>query len=168
MGTNEPVLDLALVSRDAARGGDLHNIIGKVAQRLTFIAPLDVLQECGGSCEHALLVVDGYALGTESLMLCRKLRLAGFSRPIVLAWRHNTALDRAVCREYGADEIIFRPFVASKVLLVILSAASNWQPGIGGPANHRGRQHPGDEGILGPGFAGVLGAAGGRTELRTP
>jgi len=168
MGINEPVLNLAFVSNTTESSGGLHNIVRDIAHRLTVIAPLDALKEWSASCEHALIVVDGYALGTEALMLCRRLRLAGLTQPIVLAWMHSTNLDRAVCREYGVDEIILRPFVAAKVLSTLLTLASNWQPRTDNPADDRGRKLAGDAGFFGAGFAGALGAFRGRTELRTP
>jgi len=185
MGINEPVLNLAFVSEASANNGDLHNIMRDISRRLTCIAPQDALRECGTSCEHALIVVDGYALGIEALTLCRRFRLAGLTQPIVLAWIHHTDLDRAACREYGVDEIIFRPFVMGKVLSTVLSLASNWQPRVEGVADDHGRKHAGDDGLFGTGFAGVpvpalgsgvlvpplgsgvLGGSGGRTELRT-
>ena len=168
MGINEPLLNLAFVSEASANNGDLHNIMRDISQRLTCIAPRDAVQEWGNSCEHALIVVDGYALGTQALMLCRRLRLAGLTQPIVLAWMHGTDLDRAACREYGVDEIILRPLVAGKVLSTILSLASNWQPRIGSLADDRGRRHSGDDRYFGANYAAVLDATRGRTELRTP
>jgi len=76
------------------------------------------------SCEHALIVIDGYALGREALELCRRLRLAGVTQPIILAWRHSTDLDRAVCREFGASAVISRPFDPNKVASSIRVAAT--------------------------------------------
>ncbi|MFA6312283.1 MAG: hypothetical protein WCV99_21675 [Sterolibacterium sp.] len=167
MGINLPVLTLAFISDAAACNGDLHDILRKIAQRLTLIAPQDAIRDLSVSCDHALVVVDGYALGTDALVLCRRLRLAGLTQSIALAWMHHTDLDRAACREYGIDEIIFRPFVTGKVSATILSLASNWQPRIEGRSDHRSRKHVGNDGYSGAGLASVLGATGGRTELRT-
>ena len=168
MGINEPVLNIAFVSNDAACSIDLRDIMRDIAQRLVCIAPQDALREWNTSCEHVLIVVDGYALGSEALVVCRRLRLAGLTQPIVLAWLHSTDLDRAACREYGADEVISRPFVTGKVLSTILSAASDWQPKIGSLAEDRGRKHAGEDGFFGAGFAGLLAGSGGRAGLRTP
>lgn len=168
MGVNEPVLNLAYVSKAADCSGDLYNIICNIAPRVTCFAPREALQEWGASCEHGLIVVDGYSLGTEALMLCRRLRLVGLTQPIVLAWMHDTDLDRAACREYGVDEVVIRPFAVSKLSSTILSIASNWRAGITGLVDDDSRTHSGYDGFLATGFTGIPGDRDRRIELRTP
>lgn len=167
MGVNEPVLDLAYVSKAADCSGDLYSIICGIAPRVTCFAPREALQKWGATCEHCLIVVDGYSLGTEALMLCRRLRLVGLTQPIVLAWMHDTDLDRAACREYGVDEVVVQPFAMSKLSSTILSIASNWRPRLTDLADDDSRTHSGYDGFLGTGFTGIPPGRGERTELRT-
>ena len=70
-------------------------------------------------------MIDGYALGREALELCRRLRLTGVTKPIILAWTHSTDLDRAVCQEFGASAVISRPFDLNKVASSIRAAATD-------------------------------------------
>lgn len=126
MGVNQPVLDIAYVSKDTARNEDLQQILGAFASPFVSATPRVALAEWNrSSCEHALIVIDGCALGPEALQLCRRLRLAGVSKPIILAWRHSTDLDRAVCREFGASALISRPFDPNKVASSIRAAATD-------------------------------------------
>ena len=125
MGVNQPVLDIAYVSRDTVCTQDLRHILGAFANPFVSATPQVALEEWKrSSCEHALIVIDGYALGREALDLCRRLRLAGVSKPIILAWTRNTDLDRAVCREFGASAVISRPFDLNKVAASIRAAAT--------------------------------------------
>ena len=126
MGVNQPVLDIAYVSKDTACNQDLQQILGVFASPFVSATPRVAMEECKrSSCEHALIVIDGYALGREALELCRRLRLAGVTKPIILAWIHSTDLDRAVCREFGASAIISRPFDPNKVAASIRAAATD-------------------------------------------
>lgn len=126
MGVNQPVLDIAYVSKDTACNGDLQQILGVFANPFVSATPRVALEEWKrSSCEHALIVIDGYALGHEALELCRRLRLAGVTKPIILAWIHSTDLDRAVCREFGASAVISRPFDLNKVASSIRAAATD-------------------------------------------
>lgn len=168
MGINEPVLNIAYVSKAADCSGDLYSIICNIAPRVSCLAPREALQEWGASCEHGLIVVDGYSLGTEALMLCRRLRLLGLTQPIVLAWMHDSDLDRAACREYGVDEVVIQPFAMSKLSSTILSIASNWRPGITGLVDDDSRTHSGYDGFFATDFIGIPGGKGGRTEQRAP
>lgn len=168
MGVGEPVLELAYVSKAADCSGDLYNIICNIASRVTCFAPREALQEWGASCEHGLIVVDGYSLGTEALMLCKRLRFVGLTQPIVLAWMRDTDLDRAACREYGVDEVVIRPFAISKLSSIILSIASNWRPRIKDLADDDSRTHSGYDGLLATDFTGAPDGRGGRAELRMP
>lgn len=168
MGANEPVLDIAYVSKAADCSGDLYSIICNIAPRVSCLAPREALQEWGASCEHGLIVVDGYSLGTEALMLCRRLRLLGLTQPIVLAWMHDTDLDRAACQEYGVDEMVIRPFAMSKLSSTILSIASNWRPGITDLVDDDSRTHSGYDGFLATDFKGIPGDRDGWTEQRAP
>lgn len=168
MGVNEPVLHLAYVSKAAGCSGDLYSIIRNIAQRVTYFAPREALQVWGASCEHSLIVVDGYSLGTEALTLCRRLRLLGLTQPIVLAWIHDTDLDRAACREYGVDEVVIRPFATSKLSSIVLSIASNWRPKTIDVVDDDSRTHSGYDGFLAADINGIPGSRGGRTELRAP
>lgn len=168
MGVSEPVLDLAYVSKAADSSGDLYSIIRNIAPRVTYFAPLEALLEWGASCEHGLIVVDGYSLGTEALTLCKRLRLVGLIQPIVLAWMRDTDLDRAACREYGVDEVVIRPFSMSKISSTILSVASNWRPRITDMVDDDSRTHSGYDEFLATDFTGIPDGRGGRTELRTP
>lgn len=122
MGVNELVLDIAFVSNGAACSADLRDIVRSVAQRMVPVVPRTALRKWKGSCEHSLIVIDGYALGSEGLALCRRLRLAGVAQPIVLAWRRDSDLDRAACREFGADVVVARPFAADGMLAVVTAA----------------------------------------------
>ena len=116
MGVNQPVLDIAYISKDTACNQDLQQILGAFANPFVTATPRVALEEWKrSSCEHALIVIDGYALGREALELCRRLRLAGVIQPIILVWIHSTDLDRAVCREFGASAVISRPFDLNKV-----------------------------------------------------
>ena len=126
MGVNQPVLDIAYVSKDTVCNQDLQQILGAFANPFVSATPRVALEEWKrSSCEHALIVIDGYALGREALELCRRLRLAGVTKPIVLAWIHSTDLDRAVCREFGANAVISRPFDPNKVAASIRAAATD-------------------------------------------
>lgn len=126
MGVNQTVLDIAYVSKDTACNRDLQQILGAFANPFVSATPRVALEEWKrASCEHSLIVIDGYALGREALELCRRLRLAGVAQPIVLAWRRSTDLDRAVCREFGASAVISRPFDQNKVAASIRAAASD-------------------------------------------
>lgn len=126
MGVNQPVLDIAYVSKDTGCNQDLQQILGAFANPFVSATPRAALEEWKrASCEHALIVIDGYALGREALELCRRLRLAGVAKPIILAWIHSTDLDRAVCREFGASALISRPFDLNKVAASIRAAATD-------------------------------------------
>lgn len=126
MGVNQPALDIAYVSKDTACNGELQKVLGAFANPLVFATPRTALEEwTRASCEHALIVIDGYALDREALALCRRLRLAGVTKPIVLAWMRSTDLDRAVCREFGASALISRPFDENKVAASIRAAATD-------------------------------------------
>ena len=126
MGVNQPVLDIAYVSKDTVCNQDLQQILGAFANPFVSATPRVALEEWKrSSCEHALIVIDGYALGREALELCRRLRLAGVTQPIILAWRRSTDLDRAVCREFGASAVISRPFDPNKVAASIRAAATD-------------------------------------------
>jgi DNA-binding response OmpR family regulator len=126
MGVNQTVLDIAYVSKDMSCNTDLQQILGVFANSFVSATPRVALEEWKrASCEHALIVIDGYALGREALELCRRLRLAGVSKPIILAWIHSTDLDRAVCREFGASALISRPFDLNKVASSIRAAATD-------------------------------------------
>lgn len=126
MGVNQPVLDIAYVSKDTACNQDLQQILGAFANHFVSATPRVAQEEwTRSSCEHALIVIDGYALGREALELCRRLRLAGVTKPIILAWIHSTDLDRAVCREFGASAVISRPFDLNKVSSSIRAAATD-------------------------------------------
>jgi DNA-binding response OmpR family regulator len=125
MGVNQPVLDIAYVSKDTACNADLQQILGAFANPFVSATPRVALEEWKrASCEHALIVIDGYALGREALELCRRLRLAGVTKPIILAWIHNTDLDRAVCKEFGASAVISRPFDPNKIAASIRTATT--------------------------------------------
>lgn len=126
MGVNHPVLDIAYVSEDAACNQDLQQILGAFANPFVCATPRVALEEWRrSSCAHALVVIDGYALGRDALDLCRRLRLAGVSKPIILAWARSTDLDRSVCREFGASAVISRPFDPNKVAASIRAAATD-------------------------------------------
>lgn len=126
MGVNQPVLDIVYLSKDTTSNGDLQKILGALANPFVSATPRVAVEEWRrASCEHALIVIDGYSLGRDALALCRGLRLAGVSQPIVLAWRRSTDLDRAVCREYGASAVFSRPFDANKVAATIRAAATD-------------------------------------------
>lgn len=125
MDVHQP-LDIVYVSKDTACNGDLQEILGACASRFVSATPRVILEEWKRSaCGHDLIVIDGYALGDEALGLCRRLRLAGVARPIVLVWIHGTDLDRAVCREFGASAVISRPFDRGKVTSAIRAAMSD-------------------------------------------
>lgn len=125
MGINQPVLDIAYVSNDTTCTQDLQQILSAFASRLASATPRSALDEWKRtSCDHALIVIDGYALGREALELCRRLRLAGVSKPIILAWMRNTDLDQAVCREFGASALVSRPFDLRKVAASIRTATT--------------------------------------------
>lgn len=126
MGVNQPVLDIAYVSNDTTCTQDLQQILGEFAGPFVSATPRFALDEWKrASCDHALIVIDGYALGREALELCRRLRLAGVNKPIILAWMHSTDLDQAVCREFGASALISRPFDPRKVAASIRTAATD-------------------------------------------
>lgn len=126
MGVNQAVLDIAYISKDTACNQDLQQMLGAFANPFVSATPRIALEEWKRtSCEHALIVIDGCALGREALELCRRLRLAGVSRPIILAWIHSTDLDQAVCREFGASAVISRPFDLDKIASSIRAAATD-------------------------------------------
>ena len=125
MGVNQPVLGIVYLSKDTTCNVDLQEILGALASPFVSAPPRVAVEGWRrASCEHALIVIDGYSLGREALALCRRLRLAGVSQPIILAWRRSTDLDRAVCLEYGASAVISRPFDANKVAASIRAAAT--------------------------------------------
>lgn len=126
MGVKQPVLDIAYVSKDTTCNRDLQQILGAFAEPFVSATPRVAREEWKrSSCEHALIVIDGYALGREALELCRRLRLAGVSKPIILAWIRGTDLDREACREFGASAVISRPFDPNKVAASIRAAATD-------------------------------------------
>ena len=126
MGVNQPVLDIEYVSKDMSCNADLQQILGAFANPFVSATPRVALEEWKrSSCEHALIVIDGYALGREALELCRRLRLTGVTKPIILAWTRSTDLDRAVCHEFGASAVISRPFDLNKVASSIRAAATD-------------------------------------------
>ncbi len=132
MVANQPVLDIAFVSNDAVCDQDLPRILHLFANRIAPSAPSTALEEWRrGSCEHALIVVDGYALGKEALALCRRLRLAGVTQPIILSWVHASDLDRAVCREFGATAVVSRPFTQERVAAAIRAAMTDSHSRLG-------------------------------------
>ncbi len=125
MGVNQPVLDIAYISNDLACNKELQQILGAFANPLVPATPRFALEEWQRSpCEHGLVVIDGYSLGREALGLCRRLRLAGVSKPIILAWLRDTALDRALCGEFGASAVISKPFDLKRVASCIRTAAT--------------------------------------------
>ena len=94
MGVNQPVLDIAYVSNDTTCTQDLQQILGEFAGPFVSATPRFALDEWKrASCDHALIVIDGYALGREALELCRRLRLAGVNKPIILVWMYSIDLD---------------------------------------------------------------------------
>ncbi len=149
MGVNQPVLDIAYVSKHAACPQDLQELLGAFAGPIVSATPGVALEEWKrSSCGHALIVIDGYALGREALELCRRLRLAGVDKPIILAWMRSSDLDRAVCREFGANALISRPFdpkqIASSLQAAMsYSRAADHSYGMGTAAGiRRGRSYP--------------------------
>jgi DNA-binding response OmpR family regulator len=123
MGVNEPLLNIFFVSDKAAISADLHSILLDAALCVETVVPQSILKTNANEC--SVIVIDGYTLGYEALALCRRLRLSGVIRPIILAWRHDTALDRAGCREFGADVVLARPFAKKNIVSTILSLAAN-------------------------------------------
>lgn len=123
MGVNEPLLNIFFVSDKAASSADLHGILLDAALCVETVAPQSILKVNANEC--SVIVIDGYTLGYEALALCKRLRLSGVIQPIILAWRHGTELDRAGCREFGADVVLARPFAKEKIVSTIRSLAAN-------------------------------------------
>lgn len=119
MGINESLLSISYVSGDVSSCSDLHDILCKMTLCVETITPQDILKR--DTNESSVIVIDGYALGYEALALCKRLRLSGVKKPIALAWRHNSELDRAGCCEFGADVVVSRPFTEEKILSIILA-----------------------------------------------
>lgn len=119
MGINESLLSISYVSGDVSPCPELHDILCKMTLCVETITPQDILKR--NTNESSVIVIDGYALGYGALALCRRLRLSGVRKPIVLAWRHHSELDRAGCCEYGANVVVSRPFTKEKVASTILA-----------------------------------------------
>jgi two-component system phosphate regulon response regulator OmpR len=57
-----------------------------------------------------VLVLDLMLPGEDGLSLCRRLRAAGFERPIIMLTARGSDVDRIVGLELGADDYLPKPF----------------------------------------------------------
>ncbi len=68
-----------------------------------------------------LVVSDVNMPGLDGFSLCKRLREAGFARPIVLLTSRDGEIDEALGLELGADDYVSKPF-STRVLLARMAA----------------------------------------------
>lgn len=75
-------------------------------------AALEVLREQAVDC----LILDIGMPGIDGLEVCRRLRQAGDSTPIILLTAYDGAGDRDVGLEAGADDYLVKPFALDELV----------------------------------------------------
>lgn len=68
-----------------------------------------------------LVVSDVNMPGVDGFTLCRRLREAGFTAPIVLLTARDSEIDEALGLELGADDFVSKPF-STRVLMARIDA----------------------------------------------
>ena len=117
MATENKESRITYVTADIAQNGKLQSMLDALGKRIVRVVPAGPLggpawsDDDGRSLNDSeLLVIDGCTLGPYALDLCRWTRMDGKQTPIVLVWKSNAELDRAVCLEFGANELLCGPF----------------------------------------------------------
>ncbi len=66
--------------------------------------------EFAAACDYDLIVLDVMLPKLDGISLCRKLRTEGYPMPILLLTARNTATDKVMGLDAGADDYLVKPF----------------------------------------------------------
>ncbi len=84
----------------------------KLAQSVEEVLP--------AAAEHPDLIVIEEHLGKSSgLEVCKQLRLAGVTLPLVVVMNHDAVEDRVACLEVGADDYFVKPYRSETFLSLV-------------------------------------------------
>lgn len=72
--------------------------------------------ELAKAFNYDLLLVDVMLPTIDGISLCHQLRLAGYQTPIMILTAKNSARDRVMGLEMGADDYIVKPFVIAELI----------------------------------------------------
>jgi DNA-binding response OmpR family regulator/HPt (histidine-containing phosphotransfer) domain-containing protein len=72
--------------------------------------------ELAKAFNYDLLLVDVMLPTMDGISLCHQLRMAGFHTPIMILTAKNSARDRVMGLEMGADDYIVKPFVVAELI----------------------------------------------------
>jgi two-component system, OmpR family, response regulator len=81
----------------------------------------DVGLDAALTMDHDLVVLDRMMLGLEGTDICRKLRLAGFAKSILMLTAKDSLQDKLDGLRSGADDYLTKPFSFDELLLRIQS-----------------------------------------------
>ncbi len=66
--------------------------------------------EFAAACDYDLIVLDVMLPKIDGISLCRKLRAEGYRMPILLLTARDTATDKVIGLDAGADDYLVKPF----------------------------------------------------------
>lgn len=76
-----------------------------LTERLECCTP-ELLMDRPALSGYGAVIVDGHSLGVQSIEVAKRIRWLGIGEPVFLAWDSDTALDRAIAKECGVDEVV--------------------------------------------------------------